>query len=279
MFFCLCDFCQVFWSFEVVKYKCDIGHEFILPETNVAPESLGLEDWGPAYFQVRAVSFREGTSMLNPLCSNPPFCSRGFGVGCFGYLNTEPNRGPFGAPGNDPWGILTLDPHLLPSYPTKWIFSRWFEGIPRLKSRLQRDCNETGRLFSIWYGWWFARNPVNSPVGRYFIRYLGESTDDGAVHVSSHTVGGTNPANQLRLVVYPIICRVLAPSKRWKSCRRISESSTVSTCINYDRRILHCRKCLNHGMVFFVNQPYVPWSKVAFYRGWETSHLLMTESL
>ena len=32
---------------------------------------------------------------------------------------------------------------------------------------------------------------------------------------TGHTVDGWNPANQLRLVVYPIIYKVLAPSKRW----------------------------------------------------------------
>ena len=32
-------------------------------------------------------------------------------------------------------------------------------------------------------------------VPRFVTRYLGESTDDGAVHVSSHTFGARNPAN------------------------------------------------------------------------------------
>ena len=41
------------------------------------------------------------------------------------------------------------------------------------------------------------------------------------------SVDGRNPAHQLRLVVYPIIYKVLAPSKRWFS-PRISEASTVS---------------------------------------------------
>ena len=40
------------------------------------------------------------------------------------------------------------------------------------------------------------------------------------------TVDGWNPANQLRLVTYPIIYKVLAPSKRWLF--GISEPSTVS---------------------------------------------------
>lgn len=46
------------------------GSGFTLRETNVAHESQGLEDvtsfWGPAFWQVRTVSFRQGIYEANP---------------------------------------------------------------------------------------------------------------------------------------------------------------------------------------------------------------------
>ena len=47
--------------------------------------------------------------------------------------------------------------------------------------------------------------------------------------VSSFPFDGRNPANQFRLVVYPILYKVLWPSKRWLALGFLNHQSTVSS--------------------------------------------------
>ena len=67
---------------------------------------------------------------------------------------------------------------------------------------------------------WLTLRQMMCVWGVFFI------TSETQGNLGSITVDGWNPANQLRLVVYPIIYRVLAPSKRW-SCRISSINGTI----------------------------------------------------
>ena len=73
----------------------------------------------------------------------------------------------------------------------------------------------------------FGLKEMSSSIG--FQTKLAHAPFFFCFRVSSFPFDGRNPANQFRLVVYPILYKVLWPSKRWLALGFLNHQSTVSS--------------------------------------------------